>query len=631
MLILPVLLAASLAVGSDEFDRAANEGAAEISIARIRAERTSANSSPGKMREAMLADPGIFRDPAAAETECRLLYTAEAEAAFLRDVKRVVERLHVEPGSIGVFTEEDRVKALATFPDEFARERAEACEEQAKGIVASVRPTEEEFDRTDEAALRETMTSRLAAAQEKPVFEENLRYISEKIVDPMFEGAKKERKRQGEYFMRARSEAFAPSRLADDLAKKLAANVAEHKAEAEDPTEAWNVFPSVLETALPKAVERRTLERVSAQVADVPVEVTAEGIAAVIADDPVRHVKTDESEKAFREIYAAAILNGAVSRAAEGCPEGERAEFDSYVTEHLAGSSASKAIAERIRSEVLPRWRVAREEASRAEAERTYPRLVDGTWFPGAELADETVARSDYAVAVSGWRTNAALRDLLPPQDVTPMEETERTADESVARAFDRARDAVAAQNAIVEKVHPAVLEEAVGRKESFFRRTPDFKTLVELLTTATEDRWREERASILWPSGEMPSNAAEQHTALFPSVRRKIELVARTILEEMNEKKDEEKPPEEAKPEEPPPEEPPPEETPPEETPPEEEPPLVEFSIIVNREGENVKVKLEKGRTTVAERTPKAEMNEFSEAMKFISDKLGREILELK
>ena len=147
-------------------------------------------------------------------------------------------------------------------------------------------------------------------------------------------------------------------------------------------------------------------------------------------------------------------------------------------------------------------------------------------------------------------------------------------------------------------------------------------KTIVGLLTQATEESWNASRISTLWPDeAKRPSNAAEQHKALFPSVRRKIELLARTILEEMNEPK----PENEEKPEEPPPEEPPPDETP--EEPPEE---VVEFAISVRREGNEVEVSLKQGETVVESATVPAKKDDFENEMFKVTSEISR-ILGLK
>ena len=141
------------------------------------------------------------------------------------------------------------------------------------------------------------------------------------------------------------------------------------------------------------------------------------------------------------------------------------------------------------------------------------------------------------------------------------------------------------------------------------------------MLTEAVEKRWGEKRVATLWGDGERPANADAQHAALYPSVRRQIELVARSILEQMEkpEPEPEKKPEPEEKPEDP------------SESDQQSEETLMMFSIIVEREGDEVKVKLEQGKTTVAERSAKARMSDYQGAMKYVSDKLGTEILKLK
>ena len=189
-----------------------------------------------------------------------------------------------------------------------------------------------------------------------------------------------------------------------------------------------------------------------------------------------------------------------------------------------------------------------------------------------------------------------------------------------MAAAFDLARSAIAAQNEIVESSHAGVLAESRARKDSFWRRTPDLKAIAAMLTAATEDKWAERRIATLWSDGELPANADEQHAGLFPSVRRKIELMARMILEEMNE-------PVEQKPEEPPPEE----ETQDDSTSDEQPPEVPAFTISVSKNGDRVEAKLLKGKTPVVDKSVDAKLQPFESAMREISTTLGRDLLNLR
>ena len=56
-----------------------------------------------------------------------------------------------------------------------------------------------------------------------------------------------------------------------------------------------------------------------------------------------------------------------------------------------------------------------------------------------------------------------------------------------------------------------------------------------------------------------------------------------------------------------------------------------MEFSIVVQRKGDEVSVKLEQGKSTLAERSAKARMSDYRGAIKYVSDKLGTDILKLQ
>ena len=621
MNLLAVLFAVALSAGNAEFEKTAAEGAADIAIDRIAAELAEKGPKGGGLERAMLEDSAKFRSCAEAKKLCRGIFKQELETEFLSKVKGVCERLG-KHGSDGFdeLIERKRVTIYdggadshidRLFEAAFERERATACAEQAKGIAGTVRPSEADFETKDEAALRKEMTAKVAAQQKGGVFEENLGYISKTVVDPVIASARAEMKRQRDYLMRTRCEAYAPSLLAKELEANLRKNVGERRAKESDPSKAWGVFPKTLAEGIPEATARRTLERVTRCADDVPVRVDAADISAAIAKDPKLHRKAADSEKAFRGAFEKAVLDGALARAEREAPEPERKEFAAYVRAHAGEAAIGKAVEARVRRELIPELRKVREEIARADFARGWPQLADGTWYPDAELADTVAARSDYQKAVGGWRKMAELSDLsLRGAKAVRLVETDALADKAVAGAFDRARDAIAAQNAILTAAEPEVLGEAKDRKASFWRRTPDYKKIVELLTEAVEDKWDEARVETLWPDeGTRPGNAEDQHAAIFPSVRKRIELIAKSILEEM---------------EKPEPEDP-------SESDQQTEEPLTMFSITVAREGDQVKVKLDQGKSTVAEKTAKARMSDYQGAMKYVSDKLGKEILKLK
>ena len=472
-------------------------------------------------------------------------------------------------------------------------------------IVGATRPTEAEVESMSDSELAAKMTSRILAAQANPVFDENRDYISEKMVKPVIESAKEERRRQREYVKRVRSEAASPTKMADEMSARLRANV-EERAKELPADKAWGVFPSVISKTLPEAVERRMVERLATRVEGVKVSVSVEDVMKEISSDPEGHVKTSESERRFFDSYSAGALATALADAVADAPESDRSEVDAYLRARLHAGTVSKAAERLVRREVMPKWREARREAAERIAAEIWPSLDDRTWYPSPELADETAARSDYESAVGAWRKMDGMSALASAANGRAvLEEADAKADAAVAKAFDIARSAIAAQNAIVDGSHAEVLAVARERKESFWRRTPTQKDVAEMLTQATEAKWSATRMSTLWPDGDAPSNASEQHAALFPSVRRKIELLSKLIIEEM----------EQPQPEDPAPEEP-------------EELEDIELSVV-RRDGK-LDVSLKRGGNDLAAETVPATADDLRKAMQRMSDKISSDVLRL-
>ena len=609
-----VILAAALSSGNAEFDNTARSGAREIALRRAAEELVEQGPPAGALEKAMLADPGKFEKAADAERLCREVFVRQAKEAFAAKAKAIDARLgmtasRVEAGAADV------EKAVARhFAEAFAAERRAAVERQAKGLVAATRPSEHDFDAMDDATLRAKMLDRILKEQSTPVFEENRQFVSERMVEPVIADARHEQKRQAEYLMRARTDAYAPSALKSELRARLDDNVKGRRAKAGDPAKAWGVFEGTFERSVDAAVERRTLARLERMIDGYETKVDAESVMKVMAENPSAHVKAGESETLFRARYAAEMLAGAVASACAEAPAAEREEFGAYVRKHLDADRIRKAVEQRLQKDVLPKWRKARKEAAARQAAETWPGLEDGTWHPDPDLADETAARSDYSKAVRNWRRTKGMEALAGAANGRPvLEEADRRADAQVAAAFDLARSAIAAQNKIVEGCHQAVLEESRRRKDSFWKRTPDLKAVTDMLTKATEDEWGRTRLATLWPDEKnRPSNAEEQHRDLFPSVRRKIELLAKVILEEMNEPSPEQS------------------EKPPEDNSDEPEEPLDLIAISVERSGGQIVVELKRGNKTIERASASLRKGEFNDAMRKITKALS-DLLKLQ
>lgn len=609
MTLVPLLLAAALSVGNAEFDSAAASGAFDIAVARESARIAAEGPSKGALKARMLADPGAYAALSQAKEKAKADYLALAEAELRTARERVAEKLGIRGPDVAAAGESRDLDAA--FERCFAEERKAACDEQAKGIAAQVKPAEADFGRKDEAQIRAELVAAVVAQQRTPVFEENRQYVSETIVGPVMDSAKKELERQRNYLRRTRGEAYAPSVLAKELAENLAKNVRERNAKRVGEAIVWGVFPVVVESGAKEIAERRTLERVVSAVDDAELEIDAEFVRGRIAADPVRHRKADESEQLFRDDFTAVLAEKAVARAGADAPDAEREEFRAFVTAHAGDGSLGKAVESRVRRELLPRVRTVRGEIAAEDAKRLWPALTDGTWFPEPSLADDMCARSDYADAVKRWRDSPELvRFAMAEPGTVLLEETERLADGAVAKAFDLARSAINAQNAVLDKAAPGVFGDAKNMGSGWFARPPDYRKLVGMLTAAVEKGWNETREAVLWGNEPKPANAAEQHRELFPSVRKRIELVAKTILEELSEP--------EKKPE---PEVPAPSDVPPEET---------SLSVSVKRTGDRLETKVLRGGEPLFERSCPADAGEFRAVADALTERLV-EILELE
>jgi hypothetical protein len=126
---------------------------------------------------------------------------------------------------------------------------------------------------------------------------------------------------------------------------------------------------------------------------------------------------------------------------------------------------------------------------------------------------------------------------------------------------------------------------------------------VIGLLTRATENEWEWTRLATLWPNEkDRPANASEQHRELFPSVKRKIELLAKIILEEMEEKRPErERTPDKS-----------------------DDKPLEIISISVERNGGKIAVELRRGGKTLERAEASSRRGEFEGAMRKITNALS-------
>lgn len=607
-----LILSSLLSSGNAEFDRTASEGAARITMGRFVRSLGESGPQAGALSSEMMKNPVSFITRTGALERCGQIYLSKAAESFSNKLENVRRSLSLGSSFEYSLSEDDIKRLQDKFPAAFDRERREAVDLQAKNLVSATRPTEKEFEEKNLDVLKREMTQRVVKAQKEAVFEENLSYISEKIVSPVLKSASDELKRQRDYLMRARSDASSPSRLKKEIEERLKMNVLERSRDV-SAEEAWGIFPSVLEEALPKAVERRIVNKMKARMNDVKLNVDVDDVAKIISDDISSHIKYTSSEKKFALMYSNVVLSNALEAVLSEAKENERGEVKEFLLRRINSEDVVKALEKVVRREIMPKWKVARAEIASSAAKKIWPSLDDGTWYPDASLADEVLSRSDYAKSIRSWRDIKGLESLAcSPGSDKIMEESLKFADERVSSAFELARSAISAQNKAVDATHEAVLSEVKAKRAD----TPvTLDEVVAMITEAAEKKWSEEREAKLWPDGGAPKNASEQHVALFPSVKSKIELLARKILEEikkeeLSQAKSETQEKSEGSSD--------------------VENLSMDFTISVIKTSSQVEVKLLKGESTMVEKKVELKYNPFESAMKEVSRKLGKELLSL-
>jgi hypothetical protein len=181
MMTCAVLLAAALSSGNTEFDAVARAGAREIALRRAAAEIVANGPPAGALERAMLADPDRFEKAADARMLCRDIFKREARAVFAAKVKAIDERLGLKPSDSALLRISVDEVVERHFARSFEAERRSAVEGQAKGLVASTRPSERDFDALDDARLHADMLVRILKEQKTSVFEENRQFVSERM------------------------------------------------------------------------------------------------------------------------------------------------------------------------------------------------------------------------------------------------------------------------------------------------------------------------------------------------------------------------------------------------------------------------------------------------------------------
>lgn len=588
--LIPAVLMAGLCAGqSADLDRASAELAASLVLGDLREELRGKPADPAALCAAMLADPAANADPADAERNMALAHSNALARAFADEAHALFDRLAAPVARQDRFSAAFLADAetappdaiaeasAAAFPAAFRQAREEAVRRQAETLQANVRPSPDEVESRPREELARDLVARIEAAQGFAVFRENRTYIEKSFAGPILDDAFAQRDAQHDAVRRAGPSApgFAPSAIATNLVAALFAHLAERRA-ADSAAFVYGPFPSSTGEVARAAAEERAAARFAEAAAAAPVPFDEAALERAIASDPAAHRRRADSLAVFEPALRDAVRSAASSDLLSRAPAAERDECAAFLRDRAAGDALAKPVADRVRAELLPRLDALRAGFARKQFETLAPPLAAGIWVPDETEVDAVCAvENDFRKTLRAWRRAPvalfAMIDKLAPEEQV-LEETAALFDKAVPAAFEPGAAARGAQHRIVDGLYGDV-----KRAVQALGDVPPLERVVSIYKARTALAWADARPAAIG----LAAGAADdgRYLDLFPSTLEKIELLAKTILEEMEREK--------AQPETPP------DPTPPQPDSPPEEPKAiaVECDLVFDRKGDEFEV----------------------------------------
>jgi hypothetical protein len=238
-----------------------------------------------------------------------------------------------------------------------------------------------------------------------------------------------------------------------------------------------------------------------------------------------------------------------------------------------------------LKRELTPLLQEVRKQCAQKQFEGMYAELANGSWYPESSLVDSVCEKPNFKKALDNWKELRGLEKFarIEEQRVI-LEETSKLVIGAISDGFDQGSEARTAQHRLVDNTFPAVRNEVKNMQQ-----LPPVEQIIQIFVSKVSTSWVEERMIVVqFPEGKEDDN---RYADLFPSTLKKIELLSKTLLEQLEKEKQEEVKPEEK----------PIEETP--ENPPEEkEKILLDCVIVFDRNGDSMKGSVLLGGKRIAE-----------------------------
>lgn len=577
---------AALANGADaavqEHDRATAELAASLVLAKLNEEIYSEADNSTPVFEAMVADTATHAEPNVSKEKLQNVYTSAIKERYKEEAIVILDRLAAPKSRAEVFgeaflelaqqpSEELLVNAVEhKYSSVFTSARTRACKEQAERLTATVRPSEQEVDDLSREELTSRMTERVAKAQKETVFQENLGFISEQIVAPMLNEAYKQRDEQRHYVERTSVDGYAPSRIVNELQKKLDDELARRRSSAKEGQYIYNCFPS-LKKQLEEIARNRAFRLYEDKINTLALQLDAATVQRELDASPEKHRKLEDSEKHFMPMLQKQLCEQAFQAIINAAKPDERDEVTSFIKGHNEKAQQAPAVA-RLKRELTPLLKEVRKQCAQKQFEGMYSELADGSWYPAASLVDSVCESPNFKKTLDNWRELIGLEKFARvEQQRVILEETSKLVFDKIVDGFDQGSEARSAQHRLVDNTFPAVRNEVKNMEQ-----LPPVEQITQIFSAKVSAAWTEERLIVIqFPEGKEDDS---RFSKLFPSTIKKIELLSKTLLEQLEKEKQEE-----IKPEEKPIEDP--NETPPEE----KEKILLDCIIVFDRKGDSM------------------------------------------
>lgn len=577
---------AALANGADaavqEHDRATAELAASLVLAKLNDEIYSEADNSTPVFEAMVADTATHAEPNVSKEKLQNVYTSAIKERYKEEAIVILDRLAAPKSCAEVFgeaflelaqqpSEELLVNAVEhKYSSVFTSARTRACKEQAERLTATVRPSEQEVDDLSREELTSRMTERVAKAQKETVFQENLGFISEQIVAPMLNEAYKQRDEQRHYVERTSVDGYAPSRIVNELQKKLDDELARRRSSAKEGQYIYNCFPS-LKKQLEEIARNRAFRLYEDKINTLALQLDAATVQRELDASPEKHRKLEDSEKHFMPMLQKQLCEQAFQAIINAAKPDERDEVTSFIKGHNEKVQQAPAVA-RLKRELTPLLKEVRKQCAQKQFEGMYSELADGSWYPAASLVDSVCESPNFKKTLDNWRELIGLEKFARvEQQRVILEETSKLVFDKIVDGFDQGSEARSAQHRLVDNTFPAVRNEVKNMEQ-----LPPVEQITQIFSAKVSAAWTEERLIVIqFPEGKEDDS---RFSELFPSTIKKIELLSKTLLEQLEKEKQEE-----IKPEEKPIEDP--NETPPEE----KEKILLDCVIVFDRKGDSM------------------------------------------